>query len=166
MTKLHLSLLLLFVLPNFIFSQNGKDFSTVKTATGEVKIPGKWTPMNTADDSGQTYMQNEDKIIIAVAKNPKKAYEFFKSNKSDFENVKEFYKWDSDYRKQNNFKTDKLKENSKSEYIVWKYNDGKSDNVFLFGSLKDTFLNILVYTTTWSEDEKIKFLESVYQLNK
>ena len=163
MTKLNLIFAFLFILPNILFSQ---EFSTVKTKAGDVKVPGKWEQINNADDSGQTYMQNKDGVVIAIAQNPKKAYSFFKPNKSDFENVKEFYIWDSDYQKENKMKTDKLKEDAKQEYIIWKYNDGKLDNVFLFGSLKANFLNLLVYTNAWSEDEKIKFLENLFKLNK
>ena len=37
---------------------------------------------------------------------------------------------------------------------------------FLFGSSKDNFLNLLVYTDKWSEEQKINFLEELYQLNK
>ena len=166
MTKQNLLFALLFILPNFIFSQDADSYSSVKTNTGDVKIPGKWEPLNKMDDSGQTYLKNKDGIVIAVAQNPKKSYSFFKANKSDFENVKEFYTWDSDYQKENKMRTAKLKEDVKQEYIIWKFNDGKLDNVFLFGSSKANFLNLLVYTNSWSEDEKIKFLENLFKLNK
>lgn len=160
-------MLLLFIcLPNFIFCQEIKDYSKVKTNVGEVKIPGNWKQLNKMDDSGQIYLKNEEEIIIAVAQNPKKSYSFFKSSASDFENVKLFYIWDSDYYKENNFKTEKIKENEELEYIIWKYNDKKLDNIFLFGSAKDNFLNLLVYTNKWSEDKKILFLEKLYTLNK
>lgn len=147
-------------------AQTTTDFVIVKTHTGDVKVPGNWEQLNTIDDSGQTYLKNNDGVIIAIAQNPKKAYPFFKSNKSNFENVKLFYTWDSDYMKESKFKTDKIKENSKSEYIIWKYNDGKLENVFLFGSAKDNFLNLLVCTTIWDEDKKVVFLENLYELNK
>lgn len=166
MIRVRLMIVMLFFLPNFIFSQDATDFSKVKTHGGEVKIPGKWEQLNTAEDTGQTYLKNDEGVIIAIAKNPKKAYPFFKSSKSDFENVKLFYTWDSDHYKENNFKTDKIKENSELEYIIWKYNDKKSDNVFLFGSVKTNFLNLLVYTNNWTEDEKVAFLENLYKLNR
>jgi hypothetical protein len=166
MNRLNLMLVMLFFLPNFIFCQVNMDYSNVKTKSGEIKIPGNWEQLNTMDDSGQTYLKNKDGVIIAIAQNPKKAYSFFKSNESAFENVKSFYIWDSDYRKENKFKTEKIKENSKLEYIIWKYNDEKLDNVFLFGSTKNNFLNLLVYTNNWNEDEKIFFLENLYKLNK
>ncbi len=166
MIKLKVMFVILFLLPNFIFSQEVKEYSQLKTNSGEVKIPGNWDQLNSIDDSGQTYLKNKDGVIIAIAQNPKKAYPFFKSNQSDFENVKEFYKWDSDYRKENHYKVAKIKENSELEYIIWKYNDAKQDNIFLFGSSKDNFLNFLVYTTIWSENEIIQFLENLYQLNK
>jgi hypothetical protein len=166
MNKLKLMLILLFFLPNFIFCQGIADYSKVKTNSGEVKVPGKWEQLNKMDDSGQTYLKNNDGVIIAIAKNPKKAYSFFKSDVSDFENVKLFYTWDSDYYKENKFKTEKIKENTELEYIIWKFNDKKLDNVFLFGSTKNDFLNLLVYTNNWNEDEKIAFLENLYKLNK
>lgn len=166
MKKLNLIIVLFFLLTSLAFCQNSSDYSNVKTNSDDVKIPGKWEQLNTMDDSGQTYLTNKDGVVIAIAQNPKKAYPFFKSNKSAFENVKLFFTWDYDYRKENKFKTDKIKENSKLEYIIWKYNDGKEDNVFLFGSSKENFLNLLVYTSKWSEDEKIIFLENLYKLNK
>lgn len=166
MNRLKLMLVLLFFSPNFIFCQSNMDYSNVKTKSGEVKIPGNWTELNTSEDSGQTYLKNEEGVIIAIAQNPKKTYSFFKSNESDFENVKLFYIWDSDYWKENKFKTEKIKENSKLEYIIWKYNDGKADNVFLFGSVKNNFLNLLIYTINWTEDKKIIFLENLFILNK
>ena len=166
MNKLKLMLMLLFFVPSLIFCQENTVYTKVKTTSGEVKIPGTWEQLNTASDSGQTYLQNKEGITIAVAQNPKKAYPFFKSNSSDFENVKLFYTWDSEYYIENKFKTEKIKENAALDYIIWKYNDNKIDNVFLFGSSKTNFLNLLVYTTNWSQDEKIAFLENLYKLNR
>lgn len=158
--------LIIILISTYSLCQEKEPFSIVKTNTGEVKIPGIWEQLNSMDDSGQTYLKNKENIIIAIAQNPKNAYSFFKSTASNFVNVKLFYKWDSDFRKENNFKTDKIKEDSKEEYIIWKFNDGKEDNVFLFGSSENTFLNILVYTSIWNEAEKILFLENVYKTNK
>lgn len=166
MKNLKLLFVLLIFLPNLIFCQDATEYSKVKTNTGEVKIPGKWEQLNKMDDSGQTYLRNKEGVIIAIAQNPKKAYPFYKNNVSDFENVTLFYTWDSDYYKENKFKTDKIKENTELEYIIWKYNDKKLDNVFLFGSSKNNFLNLLVYTTNWKEEEKIIFLENLFKLNK
>jgi hypothetical protein len=166
MKRLKFMFVLLIFLPNFIFCQDITDYSEVITNSGEVKIPGNWEQLNKMNDSGQTYLKNKDGVIIAIAQNPKKSYSFYKSNVSDFENVKLFYTWDSDYYKENKFKTEKIKENIELEYIIWKYNDKKGDNVFLFGSLKSNFLNLLVYTNNWSEDEKIIFLENLFKLNK
>jgi len=166
MKNLKLLFVLLIFLPNLIYCQDTTEYFKVKTNTGEVKIPGKWEQLNKMDDSGQTYLRNKEGVIIAIAQNPKKAYPFYKSNVSDFENVTLFYTWDSDYYKENKFKTDKIKENTELEYIIWKYNDKKLDNVFLFGSSKNNFLNLLVYTSNWNEEEKIFFLENLFKLNK
>ena len=166
MKNLKLIFIMLVFLPNFMICQDSIDYSKVNTNSGEVKIPGSWEQLNKMDDSGQTYLKNKEGVIIAIAQNPKKAYPFFKSNVSNFENVKLFYTWDSDYYKENKFKTEKIKENAELEYIIWKYNDQKLDNVFLFGSSKSNFLNLLVYTNNWNEDEKIIFLENLFKLNK
>ncbi|KFC24289.1 hypothetical protein [Chryseobacterium sp. FH1] len=166
MKRINLFFLIVLFVPSLIFCQDDLKYSNVKTNTDEVKIPGDWKQLNTVKDSGQTYLQNSDGVIIAIAQNPQRAYPFFKDENTSYENVKEFYKWDSDYRKETKAKTKKLKEDSKLEYIIWKYNDGKLDNVFLFGTSKNNFLNLLVYSKLWSEEDKIKFLENLYQLNK
>ena len=77
-----------------------------------------------------------------------------------------FYTWDSDYYKENKFETEKLKENAELEYVIWKYNDKKLDNIFLFGSTKNYFLNLMVYSNKWSEEQQVLFLENLYKLNK
>lgn len=164
MKKLNFLFFLLLLLPQVIFSQ--ESYTLLQTNSGEVKIPGEWQQLNTAEDSGQTYLKNSDNVIIAIAKNPKRAYPFYAKEKSDFENIIAFYKWDADYRESLNSKTQKLKENPKAEYIIWKYNDGKADNVFLFGSSQKDFLNLLVYTNNWTEEQKIKFLENLFEVNK
>lgn len=151
---------------NFIFCQTEGAFTTVKTNTSDVQIPGVWEQLSKANDSGQSFLKNKEGVIIAIAQNPKKAYPAFIKKKSDYENVNLFYKWDSDYYAENKFDTKLIKENSKQEYVIWKYNDHKLDNVFLFGSSKDNFLNLLVYTDKWNEEQKITFLEELYQLNK
>lgn len=166
MSRQKLIIVVLLLMSNMIFCQENKEYVSVKTNSGELRIAGIWNQLNTMDDSGQTYLKNNDGVIIAVAKNPKKAYPFFKINKSDYQNVVGFYKWDSEYRKENHFKTVKIKENSELAYVIWKYADDKMDNVFLFGSVKENFINLLVYTNSWSEIEKIKFLENTLQLNK
>ncbi len=108
MKKLNFLFFLLLLLPQEIFCQ--ESYTSLQTNSGEVKIPGEWQQLNTAEDSGQTYLKNSDNVIIAIAKNPKRAYPFYAKEKSDFENVIAFYKWDADYRESLNSKTQKLKE--------------------------------------------------------
>ena len=87
MKKLNFLFFLLLLLPQVIFSQ--ESYTPLQTNSGEVKIPGEWQQLNTAEDSGQTYLKNSDNVIIAIAKNPKRAYPFYAKEKSDFENVTE-----------------------------------------------------------------------------
>lgn len=166
MNRLKSIFVLLLFLPTFIFCQDTLEYTIAKTKSGDLKIPGNWEQLNSSDDTGQIYFENNEAVIIAVAQNEKNRYPFYKKNASDFENVEEFYKWDSDYRKENNFETKKIKENLKEEYIIWKYNDGKLDNIFLYGSKKDQFLNLLVYTNKWSEEKQVIFLENLFKINR
>ena len=164
MNRLSIFLLVLFM-PAIMLAQTSEN-TIVKTKVGEVKIPGTWQEVSSAEDSGQTHLINREGVVIAVARNPMRAYPFYNKKNSAFQNVKAFHKWDADFRAENNFKVGKLKENAKSEYVIWKYNDGKLDNIFLFGATNDNFLNLLVYTDAWDEDRQIKFLEDLYKLNK
>ena len=166
MKKLFVLILILLLIPTSIFSQEMNDFTTVQTAVANVKIPGNWTMIKTEDISGQTFLKNKEGVIIAIAQNPKKNYSFFKDENSDFENVWEFYKWDSDYRAEIGAKVSKIKENSELKYVIWKYKENKLDNIFLFGSTKENFLNLLLYTNLWSESVQVKFLENLYKINK
>ncbi|WP_264510407.1 hypothetical protein [Flavobacterium sp. N1719] len=139
--------------------------TAVNTKNGTVDIPGKWTEFHTEASSGQTYLKNDEGVIIAVAYNLKKAYPCYKSGVSDFENVQLFHQWDSDYYKENKYDTALLKVNEAKISIIWKFNDKRRDNVFLFGSKENCFLNLMVYTDLWEESKKISFLEEWYALN-
>jgi hypothetical protein len=161
-----LIILLIIALPYKALCQESTDYTTVKTATETVKIPGKWQILNTTADSGQTYLKNNDGVVIAVARNLMKAYPFYKNTATAFEQVSLFYQWDSDYYKEQKFNVLKIKEDATLGYIIWKYNDKELDNIFLFGASKTEFLNLLVYTKLWEEKEKIAFLENLLELNQ
>lgn len=156
---------ILLILPITLLCQTS-DYTLFEAKNGELKIPGEWLRLNTTEDSGQTYFINRDEVIIALAKNPQRSYPFYKKEVVGFEAVKAFYKWDSDHIKSQNIKTKKIKENPEMGYIIWKYHDGTSDNIFLFGTSSDYFLNLLIYSTVWKEKDKISFLEDLYKLNK
>ena len=65
MKKLNFLFFLLLLLPQVIFSQ--ESYTLLQTNSGEVKIPGEWQQLNTAEDSGQTYLKNSDNVIIAYS---------------------------------------------------------------------------------------------------
>ncbi|TDM00392.1 MAG: hypothetical protein C4K58_04075 [Flavobacteriaceae bacterium] len=151
---------------NTSVASNGQDGNTNFVVNGSnIQIPGKWQALNFEKSSGQQYFINEDRVILAIAKNPKVGYEFFDPKKSDFENVYAFYKWDSDYMIQKGLATNFILEDKESKFVIWKYNDKKSDNVFLFGNSKNHFVNLLIYTNLWDENQKVEFLKNLYFLN-
>lgn len=134
--------------------------------SGVVLIPGVWLTLNYEKSSGQQYYQNEEGVIIAIAKMPKKSYSFYKPSQKNYETIEAFTKWDTEYKEQNKYKTIILVENPELEYQIWKFkDDNQIDNVFLYGGIGDYILNLLVYTDIWTETKKIEFLEETLRMN-
>jgi hypothetical protein len=140
--------------------------TALKTANGLIIIPGMWNEFTYEADSKQHFLKNADGIIIAVAVNKKKTYSFYKSSKSNFESVNDFFKWEYDYRVGEGFESNKILENEVENYIIWKFAEKTLDNVFLYGVKSDLFVNYLVYTDKWDEQKKIDFLIKLYNRNK
>lgn len=166
MKTIKLILMVFLIHSSILLSQTDSTFTIGNTKFGNLKIPGNWEFITKMEDSGQFYYKNQEGIIIAISQNPQRAYSFYQKSLSNIENIILFFKWDSEYYKTQNYETIKLKENVDSEYIIWKYNDKKMDNIFLFGINKKNFLNLLIYTDLWNEERKISFLENLYHLNK
>ena len=144
---------------------NSNTITTVKTDDGTVKIPGIWQKVTYEASSKQHFMKNEEGVVIAVALTSRKLYPFNSPKKTEKELATDFFKWDFDFRTENKFKTQKLKENTTENYIIWKYTENKIDNIYLYGCKSDLMVNYLVYTDTWTEQKKIEFLEDMYKLN-
>lgn len=167
MNYVKVMVLTVFLMSNFVYCQDKKEFTTLKLFTSDVKIPGNWELIYEIDGSGQTYLKNEQEIILTIVHILKEAYPTFKKTETDFENLKLFYKWGSmSYFADKKFKTKLLKENPKNKYIIWKYNDIKFDTVVLDGLSEDNFIILQIYTDKMSENEKITFLKKLYKLNK
>jgi hypothetical protein len=64
---------------------------------GNIVLPGKWTRTSYNQVSRQHFFTNHDSTTIAIAKNSKDKYPFFKPNRTDIEFVTSFVKWDSEY---------------------------------------------------------------------
>lgn len=143
-----------------------KTTTSVKTNGGIVLVPGLWEHLNFEKSSGQQYLKNEKDVIIAIAKNPKKIYPFYKPTQSNYKTIKAFTKWEIDYQKEMKRKTRVLKKDSASTFQIWKFTDENNiDNVFLYGGIDDHILNLLVYTNAWEEKEKMRFLEKTFTIN-
>jgi len=141
--------------------------STVTLSTGIVKVPGLWQHLNFEKSSGQQYLQNGEGVIVAVAMNPKKAYPFYKSGQTGYETIEAFTNWDIAFQNENNRETKILKKEPQQKFQIWKFKDDKNiDNVFLYGSAGDKIINLLVYTNSWTEIEKMEFLEKAFIRNR
>ena len=151
--------------PSLSLEKAGNTDTAITTDYGIIKVPGKWEVFNYTKDSNQYYLKNSENITIAVAINPKKNYSFYSPKDKDNQTTTAYFKWEYDYRVKHGFKTSKIKQDKKKNFIIWKFNENNIDNVFLYGVKSDYLLNFLVYTDQWEEKEKIAFLENLYELN-
>lgn len=134
---------------------------------GSVSLPGEWTKGIYGKSSRQQWFSNKDSVFLAIAFGPCNKYEFYKPELKDFNFVKAYYNWESDFYK-NQLKTESkiILADSTNNFIIWQLFDNKNvDMYFLFGYNKCSIHNYCLTTEKWKEQEKIKFLQDLY-LNK
>jgi len=153
------------VLTTVTYDEKSNKTTYIIVPYGNVDIPGKWTKDNYIQISRQQYFINSDSTTLAIAKNPKQKYPFYSDTKTDFELVKDFYKWDADYWVGQGLKESNLKENKEKNYVVWKVFGNKIENIFLYGLKNGLIINYMISTDSWNEIKIIDFLEQLYNEN-
>jgi len=149
-------------------SYNNKTDNTTLTILpyGNIVIPGQWTKTGYNSSSKQhSFIRESDSTFVSITKNPKGKYPFYKDSQTDFEFVTNFHKWDSDYRKEQGYKTEIIKENKETNYILWRILTDEVDNTFLYGLKNGIAYNFMVAESKMNLNEKIVFLEKMYQEN-
>ncbi|MFA7446722.1 MAG: hypothetical protein WCY89_12320 [Flavobacteriaceae bacterium] len=131
---------------------------------GNIVFPDKWTKTDFNQSSKQHIFTNNNSTTLAIAKNPKEKYPFFKTELTDKEFVADFVQWDSEYWRNQGITVSIINDQSDNGYILWKAtNEEKSINtIFLFGAKNDFGYNFSVASETWSEEKIKDFLIDLY----
>ncbi len=136
------------------------------------EFPGKWEHKGQLKSSSQYHFVNKKtdvSLMIVVAK-PEK-YEFYETGLSESELLEKYYKWETDYWKTGEkVLVSELKRNS--NYIIWRLFKEKVKgnidlNSYLLFSVRNNKLTGITLNDNgekpMSEEEKIKFLEDIFQ---
>jgi hypothetical protein len=134
---------------------------------GNIVLPNKWTKTNYDEVSKQHFFTNNDSTTIAITKNPKKKYPFYKSEQSNKEFLTEFTKWESDHFKTQGATINLIEESSNKEYILWKASIEKENiiTIYLFGLKGDYAYNFSGDSKMWTEEKIKQFLINLFNNN-
>lgn len=134
---------------------------------GNIVIPKKWTKKSYNQISRQHFFTNNDSTTIAVTKNPKNKYSFYKSNQTDSEFVIDFVKWDAEFFEKQGFTTATLDNQSEIGFILWQVkNEEKNVNTIILFGVKNGFAyNFSGTSKTWTETKIKDFLVQLFNKN-
>lgn len=134
---------------------------------GNIVIPNKWTKTSYNQVSRQHFFTNNDSTTVAVTKNPKDKYPFFKPNQTDIKFGTDFVKWDAEYWEKQGLTVTTVDIQSDKDYILWQVkNEEKNVNtIFLFGSKNGFAYNFSGTSKTWTETTIKDFLVQLYNDN-
>ena len=139
---------------------------------GQVSIPGKWERTQYNSVAHQQFFTNSDSITITITFATTDKYEFNKDGtKKNFEFVKAFYEWESEYFATYNLDFEIIESDSTNNFIIWRlygsYKDANFNTYFLIGEKNGFVKNYSVMTTEkWETEQKIDFLKNMYLQNK
>ena len=132
---------------------------------GNINIPGKWTKTSYNETSKQHYFRNDDdSTSIAVTMNPMNKYPFHSDSLTYEAWVTEFYKWESEYYRNQGYTTEILKSDNFAKFLIWKITGENVNTVFLFGCKGGYAINYAVFTNL-SDNQRISFLTQLYEHN-
>jgi hypothetical protein len=149
------------------YDENKNQTTLTLIPNGNIVILGKWIKTDYLQESRQHFFKNGDSTTVAVTKNPKQKYPFFKAEQTDKEFVADFVKWDSEYWVKQGISTKTLADQSNDGYILWQaMNEEKDINtIFLFGSKNGFAYNFSSTSKTWTEKEIQDFLVKIFNEN-
>ena len=134
---------------------------------GNIVLPGKWTKVSYDKVSKQHFFKSDDSITIAVAKNPKQQYPFYKSEQLNKDFLTEFTKWESDYFKTQGATINFIEDQSDKGYVLWKASIEKENinTIYLFGTKGDYAYNLLGDSKIWTDEKTKQFLINLFNNN-
>ena len=155
-------LLLISVLVSSCMSLGNAAQSTI--VGGEYKADKNITEYFVMPNARQQFFKNEDSVIIAIAFGPANKYEFNRNGLlKEYDFVKAYYDWESDYFVKLGYEAKIIETDQSNNYIIWRLWGQKYDTYFLFGERNGRVSNYSVHIADkWTEEEKLKFLKSIY----
>ena len=152
----------------------GSDYDESKNQTtltllpyGGFVIPDKWTKTSYNEVSKQHYFHNTDSTTIALAKNPKEKYPFYKSGQSDKDFLTAFTSWESEHFKTQGAIITIIDDQPDKGYILWSAAvpaEGVS-TIYLYGLKSKYAYNLSAYSKTWSNEKMQDFLVKLFDNN-
>jgi hypothetical protein len=132
-----------------------------------IKIPGEWKVKQILKNSGQIFLANEDSSAIGIMVLMASKLPGYKEGLTDFEMATVYYKWDSDYMKEDEkMEVHKISENVQKAFITWNTKDKYNDNNFLFAKHGDLLYNFMINDPKMPLEKQLSILEMLYDLNK
>lgn len=133
----------------------------------EVMLPGNWKFKQVLQGSKQVFFINEDSTEIGIAVLPANKLPFYKEDQDAFTSALAYYKWDSDYmRDEEKMEVKKIAENKEKAFVIWNAKDKNNDNTYLFARHKDLLYNIMIFDKAMPLEKQLKLLEAVFDMNK
>ena len=134
---------------------------------GNIVFPDKWTKTSYNQVSKQHFFTNNDSTTVAVTKNPKDKYPFYKTNQTDNEFVTDFVKWDAEYWEKQGLTITTVDNQSEKGYILWqaKSDEKNVNTIFLFGSKNGLAYNFSGTSKKWTESKIKDFLVQLFNDN-
>jgi hypothetical protein len=134
---------------------------------GNIVLPDKWTKTSYNQVSRQHFFTNNDSTTVAVTKNPKDKYPFFKPNQTDSEFVTDFVKWDAEYWENQGLTVTTVDNQADKGYILWqaKSDEKNVNTIFLFGSKNGLAYNFSSTSKKWTETKIKDFLAQLFNDN-
>lgn len=131
---------------------------------GEVSLPGKWEKWQYNANARQQFFINDESVLIAISFGAVNDYDFNKKGTlKGYDFVKAYYDWEFEYFSSSGFESKIIEADQSNSYIIWRIWGQKADTYFLFGERNGHVCNFSVnITDKWTEEEKVKFLKSIY----
>ena len=133
----------------------------------EILLPGEWKLKQILQGSRQVFFINEDSTEVGIAVLPANKLPFYKEDQDAFSSALAYYKWDSDYmRDEEKMEVKKIAENKEKAFVIWNAKDKNNDNTYLFARHKDLLYNFMILDRAMPLDKQLKLLEELFEMNK
>jgi hypothetical protein len=133
----------------------------------EIRLPGNWKVKQVLQGSRQVFFINEDSTEVGIAVLPANKLPFYKEDQDAFTSAQAYYKWDSDYmRDEEKMEVKKITENKDKAFVIWNAKDKNNDNTYLFARDKEFLYNIMILDRAMPQDKQLQLLEVIFEMNK